>query len=123
MPSPLQHALHAVEHLLTLSGGALVVHQRVSCRALSVPLRSLACQLQKHCSAKVSSAVTWAKGLDLPFTGRLAGALNGFKTAEGRHETLLAMLRTHPASILTPVSFVVAFPDLSLVMILLCWLL
>ena len=38
MPSPLQHALHAVEHLLTLSGGALVVHRHVSCRALGVPL-------------------------------------------------------------------------------------
>ena len=67
----------------------------------------------------MSSAVTWVEGLDLPFTGKLAGALNGFKTAEGRHETLLAMLRSNPASILTPVSFAVAFPYLFLVMILL----
>ena len=36
--TPLQHPLHAVEHLLTLSGGALVVHQHVSCRASGVPL-------------------------------------------------------------------------------------
>ena len=35
--------------------------------------------------------------------GRLAGALIGLKTAEGRHEALLAMLRTTPASLFTPV--------------------
>ena len=39
----------------------------------------------------------------LPPAGRLAGALIGLKTAEGRHEALLAMLRTTPASLFMPV--------------------
>ena len=39
----------------------------------------------------------------MAFAGRLAGALMGFKTADGRHETLLAMLRIQPASLLMPV--------------------
>ncbi|CAK0781038.1 hypothetical protein CVIRNUC_005265 [Coccomyxa viridis] len=37
--------------------------------------------------------------------GRLAGVLVGLKTAEGRHEALLAMLRTTPASVFMPVAY------------------
>ena len=43
-------------------------------------------------------------------TGKLAGALLGMKTAEGRHETLLAMLRTNPAASLMPVLLLVPSP-------------
>ena len=39
----------------------------------------------------------------MPSAGRLAGALLGLKTAEGRHEALLAMLWTTPASLFMPV--------------------
>lgn len=52
------------------------------------------------------------KCLDL--AGKLAGALLGMKTAEGRHETLLAMLRTSPAASLMPVLLLLLSPKVML---------
>ena len=49
----------------------------------------------------------------MPSAGRLAGALVGLKTAEGRHEALLAMLRTTPASLFMPVLRSAPLPHLS----------
>lgn len=69
----------------------------ILCTDLAAPV---SCCCEVFCK---SSTATCPMRISLDSPGKLAGALIGMKTAEGRHETLLAMLHTTPTVSLMPV--------------------